>query len=314
VKEVGPNVTIANPGDPILLSYAYCNNCQLCSHGHTSHCVRFNEINFGYRDETFKTSLNEAESKTAAIAGSFFGQSSFARMSIVKERSVVNVKDLVKSKQELELYAPLGCGFQTGSGTAINVADIQSTDILCVTGLGSVGMSAIMGAKIRGCETIIGIDRVQSRLDLAEELGATMVIHSDELADASLVNVVRGLAEGIGPTVCIETTGVPALIQDALQFTRPMGMIIQIGAAPFDFKLGIDVFQWMVEGKRYIGAVEGHALPATYVPQMIKWHKEGKFPIERLIKRFAANDYEMAIQEMHHGSTIKPVLCWSDIE
>jgi Zn-dependent alcohol dehydrogenase len=47
---------------------------------------------------------------------------------------------------------------------------------------------------------------------------------------------------------------------------------------------------------------------------MIKWHKEGKFPIERLIKRFAANDYEMAIQEMHHGSTIKPVLCWSDIE
>jgi len=173
-------------------------------------------------------------------------------------------------------------------------------------------LSAIMAAKIQGCKTIIGIDRVQSRLDLAKELGATILVHSGELGDLLLVDVVKNLADGLGPTICIETTGVPSLIQDAVQFTRPMGTIIQVGAAPFDFKLGIDVFQWMVEGKRYIGAVEGHALPTTFVPRMIEWHKQGMFPIEKLVKRYAASDFETAIQRMHDGTTVKPVLCWYD--
>jgi len=232
-------------------------------------------------------------------------------MSVVKQCSVVNVREYVQDKLELELFAPLGCGFQTGSGTAINVAKIGPTDVLCVIGLGSVGLSAIMGARIQGCRAIIGIDRVQSRLDLAKDLGATSVIHSAELGGKTLSEAVQQLADDIGPTISIETTGVPALIKDALNFTRSMGKIIQVGAAPFDFTVGIDVFDWMVQGKQYIGAVEGHAQSSVYIPHMIKWYREGKFPIDRLVKRFPATEVSKALEEMHDGITIKPVLCWS---
>jgi len=48
------------------------------------------------------------------VGGQFFGQSSFANLSIVRECSVVNAKELVHDKKELQLFAPLGCGIQTG--------------------------------------------------------------------------------------------------------------------------------------------------------------------------------------------------------
>jgi Zn-dependent alcohol dehydrogenase len=305
-------VTVARSGDPVLLSFASCKDCQLCKQGHAPHCLRFNDINFGCLDNTFETLAHDGRDHEATpVAGGFFGQSSFARLSIVKECSVVNVKDLISNKQELELYAPLGCGIQTGSGTVVNVAKLGPADVLCVTGLGGVGLSAIMAAKMQGCKTIIGIDRVQSRLDLAKDLGATATIHTGETSLGTLVDTVRQLADGIGPTVCIETTGVPAVIKDALTFTRPMGKIIQVRAAPFDFTIEIGVFDWMVQGKQFIGAVEGHAKPSTFIPQLIAWHKQGKFPIERFIKKFDAVDFRTAVEEMSTGTTVKPVLCWS---
>ena len=78
------------------------------------------------------------------VAGQFFGQSSFASLSVVKEASVVNVKGLIKSEEELKLFAPMGCGFQTGAGTVVNLAKGTSRDSVAVLGLGGVGLAAVM--------------------------------------------------------------------------------------------------------------------------------------------------------------------------
>ncbi|KAK0772803.1 hypothetical protein LTS16_006028 [Friedmanniomyces endolithicus] len=47
VKEVGAGVTAAKPGDPVLLSFAFCNKCAICKNGHYSNCNDFNDLNFG---------------------------------------------------------------------------------------------------------------------------------------------------------------------------------------------------------------------------------------------------------------------------
>jgi Zn-dependent alcohol dehydrogenase len=62
----------------------------------------------------------------------------------------------------MQLLASLGCSVQTGVGTAINVAQAGVDDVLCMVGLGGVGLSAIMSAKIAGCHHVIGVDRVAS--------------------------------------------------------------------------------------------------------------------------------------------------------
>lgn len=297
---------MAQPGDAVLLSFSFCNECPLCSAGHRTHCLSFNKINFEAANNVFQTTTGN----TSSISGGFFGQSSFASVSVVNQRSVVNVQQLVKDMHELAIFSPLGCGIQTGSGTVTNVAKAGPDDVLCVVGLGGVGLGAIMTGKIQGCRTVIGIDRVESRLSLAKELGATAVINSNTLGNKTLLQAVKAVADGLGPTITIETTGVPALIKESLSFTRPVGKIVQVGAAPFDFNLDFNVFDWMVQGKQYIGAIEGHAVPAEYVPRMIQWYREGRFPIDKLVKLFPVYEFKTALEEMHSGITIKPVLRW----
>jgi hypothetical protein len=60
------------------------------------------------------------------------------------ETSLVNLKDIVKDKENLELFASLGCGFKTGTRTITNLAAATEADEVAILGLGGVGLAAIM--------------------------------------------------------------------------------------------------------------------------------------------------------------------------
>jgi Zn-dependent alcohol dehydrogenase len=98
-------VTVAKPGDPVLLSYNSCNECRFCQTGHSAYCVEFFDGNFK-GNRVF--SLSTSKSGEYDINGSFFGQSSFANFSIAEERSVVNVTGFLDNIEELRSLAPLG--------------------------------------------------------------------------------------------------------------------------------------------------------------------------------------------------------------
>lgn len=306
VKEVGPGVTRARPGDPVLLSFSSCHECEICTAGHYANCLEQRKLFFEGMQQVFA-----AKNPHEEINGGFFGQSSFANLSIVREQSVVNVEHLVRSKEELQLLSPLGCGIQTGSATVLNVAHASRKDVICIIGLGGVGLAALMTARIKECRKIIGIDRIASRLDLATELGATEVIDSSKLVhDEELKGAVRQATNGIGPTITIDTTGVPQLIEAGLDWTRNRGQYIQVGSPPFDFKLAIDVYGLMEAGKQFVGAVQGQAYPQEYLPLMIQWYRDGLLPMEKLVKRYPVSQFEKAQEEMRSGDAVKPVLCW----
>ncbi|KAF4307554.1 putative alcohol dehydrogenase protein [Botryosphaeria dothidea] len=308
VEKVGKNVSVAAAGDPVLLSFTYCDSCQICQAGHPGHCVRFGELNFGGCN-CFHSSTSE-ESDAPDLSGSFFGQSSFASRTIVQSTSVVNVKGLI-SDEELKLFSPLGCGIQTGSGTVINVAQAGPQDTVAILGLGGVGLSAIMAAKLRGCKTIIGIDKMGDREAIARELGATHFINTSNLSEPSaVISAVQEVTDGYGTSVTIDTTGYLPLIQNAMEFTRLKGKLVQVGSTPFDAKLDIHIFPFMVAGKQYIGAVEGDVVPAKYVPQMIEWYRKGRFPVDKLVKYYKAEDWQKAVDDMHSGHTVKAVITW----
>ena len=56
--------------------------------------------------------------------------------------------------------------------------------------------------------------------------------------------------------------------------------------------------------------IEGSSIPQEFVPKMISWWRDGKFPIERLVETFDAKDMDKALEGMHSGKVIKPVLVW----
>jgi Zn-dependent alcohol dehydrogenase len=83
-----------------------------------------------------------------------------------------------------------------------------------------------------------------------------------------------------------------------------------VGSSPFLFKLELDTFSFLLTGKQCIVAIEGQAYPPKYVPKMIRWYREGKFPFDKLMKRIPADDFEQGLKEMHEGTTIEPILIW----
>jgi Zn-dependent alcohol dehydrogenase len=91
-------------------------------------------------------------------------------------------------------------------------------------------MAAIMAAKVRGAKTIIGVDRIKSRLDLAREVGATHVIDTSKLPSLTtdLAKAIREIAPR-GTNANIDTTGVIPIIAAGVQSLHPMGQTILIG-------------------------------------------------------------------------------------
>ncbi|KAM5368088.1 hypothetical protein ACJZ2D_009692 [Fusarium nematophilum] len=299
----GPGVTAASVGDAVLLSFRNCKSCHQCKEGHPSFCDRFAEINYGGESEVYTAAEEHA------LRGSFFGQSSFAELAIVKETSVVNVSSLVESEEELKIFAPLGCGFQTGAGTVDRVASVGEKDTVVVAGLGGVGLASIMTAKLKNCKTIIGIDRLPERLALAKAVGATHVINTSD-ADMDIRKEVADITNGNGSTVTIDTTGNMDVIRAGMDFTASRGQLVIVGVPPPDALLDVHLITFMQTGKILRGTIEGDVTPSEYIPRMIQWYREGKLPIDKLISTYSANDFEVALADMKSGKAVKPVLVW----
>jgi Zn-dependent alcohol dehydrogenase len=245
-----------------------------------------------------------------SIGGRFFGQSSFAKHAIVSGKSVVNLQGLNLSRDDLKLLAPLGCGLQTGSGTVINVAKAGEKDVIAIVGMGGVGLAAVMAAKNAQCRIIIGIDRLESRLSLAKSLGATHTFNTSDMSMDDLVKAVKEVSEGLGTTISIDTSAFPPLVQAQIDFSRYMGRIIQVGTGMPESYVKIHMQSFMVSAKKYFGAVQGHCTPKDYIPQMVRWWREGQFPVENLVKMFEVEDFASAVKVMGSGDVVKPIIVW----
>ncbi|KAF9693258.1 hypothetical protein EKO04_008597 [Ascochyta lentis] len=306
VERVGSNIGHVQKGDKVLLSFDYCDKdeCRACEEETPGYCNEFHVKNLFNVPDVYQVDGGKP------AGGLFFGQSSFSSIALVKGTSVVNVEQLVKDEEELKLFAPMGCGYQTGAAAVTELVDVAKNDAVVVFGLGGVGMSAVMAANVRGAKTIIGVDRVQSRLALAKEMGATHIIDTSNLKDlpADLPIAIREIVPG-GANAVFDTTGVVPLIAGAVKALRSKGEIILIGIVNGK-TMNLDLGELLNSGTAIRGCIEGNTKPSKFIPKMIDWYRQGKFPIEKLSKYYQSEDYEKALTDMHSGSTIKPILLW----
>ena len=130
----------------------------------------------------------------------------------------------VPSTTDLKLMSPLGCGLQTGAGAIFNVLKPNKDSSLVIFGAGAVGTSALWAAVTMGVSTIIMVDLVQSRLDLAKEFGATHTIHGK---DPELLKKLKELGRyGTGVDYAIEATGSVGVLSSAYEAIRPYGTCV----------------------------------------------------------------------------------------
>ncbi|WQF88422.1 Putative alcohol dehydrogenase, zinc-type, GroES-like superfamily, NAD(P)-binding domain superfamily [Colletotrichum destructivum] len=308
VRDIGRDVKIKDlqVGDAVLLSFNSCGTCKTCESGHCAWCPDSTTINVNSVRTGDRSTPARLASDGRAVRSQFFGQSSFSRMSVVNEKSVVRCPP--SAVEHMGVYAPLGCGLQTGAGTVLNVVKPGKEDSIVIFGLGSVGLAALMAARSLETGQIVAVDIVPERLELARELGATHTIDS-----RNSLNVVKDIRDvtGGGPTFALDCTGVLRVIEDMIACVGPMGTAVQVGVPPPGVEIKLDPQEFLLANKKYIGVIEGDANPSDFIPRLIAMHQNGKFPIDRLAKFYPAAELNQAMRDMASGKVIKPVIQWS---
>jgi aryl-alcohol dehydrogenase len=298
VEFVGASVQGYEVGDHVLMSFDSCGNCPACKRGSPTYCANFVVLNILGDIITGSTRLSEAGQATN---GSFFGQSSFASHAVVTTRNLVKIdKDL-----PLDVLAPLGCGIQTGMGTIMNTLTPPAGSSIAIFGTGSVGLSGIIAAKITGCSKIIAVDIMQSRLDLAAELGATQTIDGSD--PQQVIARIHEITGG-GVNYSFDTTGVPAVARAALDAMCSQGVLAMVAAPPGGTELSVDIPMTVTTGKTIRGIIEGDAVPSEFIPKLIEFYRAGQLPLEKMITRYPFDQINQAFADVETGKTLKPVL------
>lgn len=294
VTAVGPGVSAAKPGDKVILSFNSCGECPACQRRKPPYCFNFMQFNSGGRPDG--TSVF-TDANGEIVWSHYFGQSSFASHTIVAERSVVKVD----SETDLAAAAPLACGVQTGAGAVMNSLAVEAGAALVIAGAGTLGLAAIMAAKIVGADPIIAIDRHASRLELAEQFGATHRLSGDP---ASFPEQIREIT-GAGADYAFDATGNAAVVRSIYDGLNNLGTLGMSGVGAGE--IAFDMFA-MITGRTITGIMEGDSVPQSFIPELIDHHNQGRFPYDQLITRYPLSEISEAERASGAGEVVKPVL------
>ncbi len=295
VEKVGEGVSGFPPGQKVLMSYAFCGACVSCRRHARAYCLQNGPRNFGGLRADGTSPLSK---DGQPVFGVFFGQSSFATHAVCAADQLIAAPDDLP----LEMLAPLGCGVQTGAGAVLNSLKVGAGQTLAVFGTGSVGLSAVMAARAAGAAQIIAVDLNPARLRLAFELGAT------EAIDPSRTDPVAAVIEltGAGADFVLNTTDVPQVYLQGIACLGPQGTFgfVTGSSAPLE----VDLSPILLGGRRIQGIVQGDSEPQSFIPSLIALHREGRFPLERLVTAYPFKDIAAAMHASETGAAIKPVL------
>ena len=297
IEAVGSGITNFKVGDHVVLAGDSCGYCNKCQAALPSYCDEFIARNLtGWRVD----GSSPMHHHHVPIRGRFVGQSSFATHTVVPARAAIKVP----TDLPLELLGPLGCGLTTGAGTVINALKPPPGSSIAVFGAGTVGLAAVMGARLVGARTIFVIDPIASRRQMALEVGATIAIdpRSEDVVD----RIVH--ATGGGADFSVECSGVPAAITQAIHCLGRPGWCAQVGAPPGGTQLPIDMDHFGF-GRGIRGVVMGDANTQTFVPYLASLYRDGRLPFDRFVRYYDLADINQAVADSAgSGDVIKPIL------
>jgi aryl-alcohol dehydrogenase len=297
VRAVGHAVSTFKPGDHVVMSYPWCGECANCRSERQSYCLSSFDLKMnGTRADGSTLHAQNGQ----PVYSAFFQQSSFGNYTIANERYAVKVR----RDAPLDVLGPLACGGQTGAGAVLNVMKPKPGDSFAVFGVGAVGLSGLMAAKIAGCEPIVAIDVHGHRLALARELGATHVI--DHGGRNDVVAEIRRIT-GPGLRYSLETSALPAVFREAVEALMPGGTCVLLGSARAGTEVSFET-PFLQNGRTVRGVIQGDSVPQQFIPILADHIVAGRFPIERAITFYDLADINRAAAESAAGKTIKPVL------
>lgn len=292
VVEVGEHVTSVKPGDHVIVNWRpACQECSLCVGGQPYLCMKY--VIEGFTTGHFRYGGDET-------AFGMAGCGTWAEEIIVPWQGAIKVDDDVS----FEAAALIGCGITTGVGAAVNTARVRPGSTVVVIGCGGVGLSVIQGARVSGARTILAVDPLESKHELAKKVGATHAVTPDGLMEA-----IGTLTGGSGFDYGFEVVGKSATITSAWQATRQGGDVIVVGAGAMDDMVSISAFSLLFEGKNLLSSLYGEADVRHDFPYFANLYKSGQLDLESLISaRIKLEDLNDAVAALRSGEVLRQIV------
>jgi NDMA-dependent alcohol dehydrogenase len=301
VEQVGPGVVGLAPGDHVVASFIpSCGRCRYCAQGRSNLCQLGAHLQSGpMLDGTYRMHHDGRD------LHQFLLISTFSQYAVVSENSLVKVPDDVP----LETVCLLGCGVGTGLGSATNAAEVRPGDNVMVLGAGGVGMSAVQGAALAGAATVVVVDPVPFKREMAEKLGATHTYA--DIAEAT--DFVRSISDGQGAESAILCMGQPTNADVALAFDAVAkgGTVVLTGMASGAEPVGIPIHLLALAGmqKTIKGSLFGMCSPPVDILRQIDLYRAGKLKLDEMIThRYPLDDVNLAVDDLLAGRNIRGVV------
>lgn len=304
VEKVGAGVTKVAVGDHVITSFMpSCGHCRWCVAGRGNLCDRGAALLSGKAmDGTYRMHTTDGQ---PVFVGTFTG--TFAEHVVCPEDSLVRVeKDVPLDKVVL-----VACGVPTGWGSAVTLAEVEPGDVVCVIGCGGVGMNAVQGARYAGARTVIAIDPVQWKQDIAKaEFGAT---HSaSSIAEAQ--ELVTSLTNGVGADKAIITVGVVEgeMIDPALNLISKGGVLAISGVSAMtqtDAKLSL--FAFVLYEKQIRGGLYGKSAPNLSIPKLVDLYRKGDLNLDSMVTNtYTLDQINEGYADMMSGKNLRGVILY----
>ena len=275
VEKIGKNVKDLKEGDKVIVTW-----------------VGKNSYKGPLKVPNTTASFNGVE-----LSGLTFTWSQFT---IVHEDLVVKIKDEYPD----DVSCIVGCAVLTGGGAVLHTANVKPFDSVAIYGMGGVGLSALKMASMLNAYPIIAVDIVDAKLSFAKEFGATHTINS---LNEDPIQKIHEITNG-GSDFAFDAIGVKQTMEQILPSVRNGGSgaenlggkAVLIGI-PAESSITVDPGNFMYFHKQYIGSL-GATYPERDFDMYLQWHKEGKFPLDKLVTdRYTLEDIAIACDDLHNG-------------
>ena len=278
VVEIGRGVKRVKPGDRVVMHWRQADGIQ-------SEAPTYNwrgcKVNAGWVT-TFNNYAVVAENRVTPIAQDF----------------------------DLKLAPLFGCAVTTAIGVVNNDAHVKIGQSVVVFGVGGVGLNIAQAAAMVSANPIIGIDLVDSKLDMAKRFGATHCINSGKVDD--IAAEIRKIVGNAGADVVVDTTGNARVIEQAYELTHADGKTILVGVP----KKGdnISIYSLPLHFKKVLtGSHGGGAEPHIDIPRYIRLMQAGKFTLAGLITHeFKLDQINEAIAVVKSGDAGRVLVAMED--
>ena len=298
IEAAGEGVSDLKAGDHVVLVFVpSCGRCAPCAAGRPALCEPGAKANGA-------GTLLSGERRLASGAEPVhhhLGVSAFADHAVVARESCVKIDpDL-----PLELAALFGCAVLTGVGAVVNTAKVEPGQSVAVVGLGGVGLSAVLGARLAGARQIVAVDLSDDKLAFAAKLGATHIVNAGSADAAQEIKRISGGGVDVG----FDMAGAVPALELAYAATARGGTTVTAGLPHPDKRLALAPVTLVAEERTLKGSYIGSAVPLRDVPRFIALFRAGRLPVDQLLThRLKLSEINEGFDRLREGIGVRQVV------